>query len=185
MSCRQRQCARCCPQRTERSPDARPLRVAVVTGANRGLGLEVSRQLAHLGYRVVLGSRDLAKGAQAAATLAEAGLDVTPVELDVTEPATLTRLAGRLEAEAGHVDVLVNNAAIHYDVVAAGDCCRSRRCSRGDRDQPHRQRGKPRWPCCNSSGAAGTGGSSTFPVAPGHWKTWVAERPPTRSPRPR
>ena len=92
-----------------------PLRVAVVTGANRGLGLEVSRQLAHLGYRVVLGSRDLAKGAQAAATLAEAGLDVTPVELDVTEPATLTRLAGRLEAEAGHVDVLVNNAAIHYD----------------------------------------------------------------------
>lgn len=92
-----------------------PLRVAVVTGANRGLGLEVSRQLAYLGYRVVLGSRDLAKGAQAAATFAEAGLDVTPVELDVTEPATLTRLAGRLEAEAGHVDVLVNNAAIHYD----------------------------------------------------------------------
>ena len=47
--------------------------------------------------------------------LAEAGLDVIPVELDVTDPATLSRLAGRLEAEAGHVDVLVNNAAIHYD----------------------------------------------------------------------
>ena len=44
-----------------------PLRVAVVTGANRGLGLEVSRQLASLGYRVMLGSRDLARGAQAAA----------------------------------------------------------------------------------------------------------------------
>ena len=92
-----------------------PLRVAVVTGANRGLGLEVSRQLASLGYRVMLGSRDLARGAQAAAALAEAGLDVIPVELDVTDPATLSRLAGRLEAEAGHVDVLVNNAAIHYD----------------------------------------------------------------------
>lgn len=92
-----------------------PLRVAVVTGVNRGLGLEASRQLASLGYRVVLGSRDLAKGAQAAAALAETGLDVIPVELDVTDPATLTRLAGRLEAEAGHVDVLVNNAAIDYD----------------------------------------------------------------------
>lgn len=89
--------------------------VSVITGANRGLGLEVSRQLAMLGHTVVLGSRDIANGERAAAMLAEDGLDVTPAELDVTKPETLRSLAEQLETEPGSIDVLGNNAAIQYD----------------------------------------------------------------------
>ena len=90
-------------------------RIAVVTGANRGLGLEVTRQLAMLGHTVFLGSRDEAKGTEAAKPLVAAGLDVRSVALDVTDPTTTDALAERLESELGRLDVLVNNAAIHYD----------------------------------------------------------------------
>ena len=89
--------------------------ISVVTGANRGLGLEVCRQLAELGSTVILGARDLEKGERAAAHLNRTGLEVLPAELDVTDAATAASLAGRLDAEFGRVDVLVNNAAIHYD----------------------------------------------------------------------
>ena len=92
-----------------------PNRITVVTGANRGLGLETSRRLAAAGHIVVLGSRDIAKGEHAADELAAEGLAVTPVELDVTDPATLTALAQRLDADYGRIDAIVNNAAIHYD----------------------------------------------------------------------
>ena len=78
--------------------------LAVVTGANRGIGLEVVRQLAARGYDVVLGSRDLERGRAAAA-----GLDVTVRQLDVTDPDSVAQLA------LDRCDVLVNNAAIHYD----------------------------------------------------------------------
>jgi NAD(P)-dependent dehydrogenase (short-subunit alcohol dehydrogenase family) len=87
-------------------------RVAVVTGANRGIGLAVVRALAAAGDTVVLGSRDVAAGQRA--TPAAAG-EVLVRRLDVTEPATLTALADELGARFGRVDVLVNNAAIHYD----------------------------------------------------------------------
>jgi NAD(P)-dependent dehydrogenase (short-subunit alcohol dehydrogenase family) len=90
--------------------------VAVVTGGNRGLGLEVVRQLGERpGHTVYLGSRDSAKGHAAAQPLIAAGLDVRPVPLDVTDPAAADALAAHLEAEHGRLDVLVNNAAIHYD----------------------------------------------------------------------
>lgn len=89
--------------------------IAIVTGANRGLGLETSRQLAELGHTVILGSRDLAKGEQAAARLAGEEIVVNPVALDVTEVATLRALSERLDAEYGRIDVIINNAAIHYD----------------------------------------------------------------------
>jgi NAD(P)-dependent dehydrogenase (short-subunit alcohol dehydrogenase family) len=92
-----------------------PSLIAVVTGANRGLGLETSRQLAELGHTVILGSRDLAKGERAAARLAGEGIEVTPVELDVTDATTLSTLAERLDTEYGHIDAIINNAAIHYD----------------------------------------------------------------------
>ncbi|MDL5159760.1 SDR family NAD(P)-dependent oxidoreductase [Actinomycetospora termitidis] len=85
--------------------------VAVVTGANRGIGLEVVRRLAGRGGTVILGSRDLRRGEEAAR-----GLDgVEPRELDVADAGSVQALADRVRAEHGGVDVLVNNAGIHYD----------------------------------------------------------------------
>jgi NAD(P)-dependent dehydrogenase (short-subunit alcohol dehydrogenase family) len=92
-------------------------RIVVVTGANRGIGLEVVRQLARNGDHAVLTSRDEAKGRAAAEQLAGAGLDgeVEVQQLDVADPASAERLARDLADRHGRVDVLVNNAAIHYD----------------------------------------------------------------------
>jgi len=90
-------------------------RIAVVTGANRGIGLEVTRQLAARGDTVLLGARDLAKGRSAAAVLHGDGLDVKARALDVTDPSTIAALAEDLASTHGRVDVVVNNAAIHYD----------------------------------------------------------------------
>ena len=89
--------------------------VAVVTGANRGIGLEVAHQLAGLGHAVVLGSRDLRAGEAAARPLVDEGLDVSAVQLDVTSAADRSALAERIDADHGRLDVIVNNAAIHYD----------------------------------------------------------------------
>lgn len=82
---------------------------ALVTGANRGIGLEVCRQLATRGHRVLLGARDLARGAAAARELPG---EVEAVHLDVADPDGPARLAAKI----GPVDVLVNNAGLHYDV---------------------------------------------------------------------
>jgi NAD(P)-dependent dehydrogenase (short-subunit alcohol dehydrogenase family) len=89
-------------------------RTALVTGANRGIGLEVCRQLARGGFRVVLGARDLARGQAAARALAGDG-EVLARRVDVTDAAALRGLAAALEAELGGVDVLVNNAAVLLD----------------------------------------------------------------------
>jgi NAD(P)-dependent dehydrogenase (short-subunit alcohol dehydrogenase family) len=85
--------------------------VALVTGGNRGIGLEVCRQLAHNGHEVILGSRDKAKGERAAAGIDER---VRALQLDVAD----RRSVGRAAQELEHVDVLVNNAAILYDTWA-------------------------------------------------------------------
>jgi NAD(P)-dependent dehydrogenase (short-subunit alcohol dehydrogenase family) len=90
-------------------------RVAVVTGANRGIGREVARQLAQRGDTVILGSRDLAKGERAAAELARGGAVTLPRQLDVSDQGSVDRLAAWLGDQYGRVDVLVNNAAINYD----------------------------------------------------------------------
>lgn len=93
----------------------RTQQIAIVTGANRGIGLEVVRQLARKGMTVILGSRDLEKGTAAATKLANEGLQVIPRYLDVTDPDSITQLATQVEQEFGHLDVLVNNAGILYD----------------------------------------------------------------------
>ena len=85
-------------------------RVVVVTGANRGLGREVARQCAARGDTVVLGSRDLDAGRRAAREIG-----AVPMALDVTDPAGLAAAAQEVERAVGRVDVLVNNAAVHYD----------------------------------------------------------------------
>ena len=89
--------------------------VAIVTGANRGIGLAVCGQLARLGWRVVLGSRHAAKGERAAAALAKEGGDVRPCQLDVTDLKSIERARARVATDFGRLDVLVNNAAILYD----------------------------------------------------------------------
>ena len=89
--------------------------VALVTGANRGIGLEVARQLARHRMTVVLGSRNLEKGERAAEELKDEGLEVLPRQLDVSDDESVKNLAGNVESEFGRLDVLVNNAAIHYD----------------------------------------------------------------------
>jgi NAD(P)-dependent dehydrogenase (short-subunit alcohol dehydrogenase family) len=91
---------------------AQEQRVAIVTGANRGIGLEVVRQLAQQGMTVILGARDLKKGETAAEKLAGEGLKVLPRQLDVTDEQTITRLATQVEQEFARLDVLVNNAGI-------------------------------------------------------------------------
>lgn len=89
--------------------------ITLVTGANRGIGLEVTRQLAHLGHTVYLASRDPRAGECAAEPLIAGGLAVRPVALDVTDPVTIGALVTQITAEQRRLDVLVNNAAIHYD----------------------------------------------------------------------
>jgi len=86
-------------------------RTALVTGANRGIGLEVCRQLAELGHHVILTARDSAKAKAAAVTLRSKG-NVSPAVLDVTDARTLQLLARDLTSRGVHVDIVVNNAAI-------------------------------------------------------------------------
>src|SRR4051812_17116382 len=88
-------------------------RTALVTGGNRGIGLEICRQLAVLGHRVILSARNLAN-AEAAATRLDAGT-IEPAQLDVTDTGSIRALAAKLSAGAQHVDVLVNNAAVLLD----------------------------------------------------------------------
>jgi NAD(P)-dependent dehydrogenase (short-subunit alcohol dehydrogenase family) len=90
-------------------------RVAVVTGGNRGIGFETCRQLAARGYRVVLGSRDLAKGRAAAAKLTGEGFDLFPFQLDVTDDEQAAALTEFVRAELGRVDALINNAGVFLD----------------------------------------------------------------------
>lgn len=87
--------------------------LALVTGANRGIGKEVCRQLAQRGFEVLLSGRDLVKAEAAAASL---GFEnIRPVQLDVTDKASIDRLRMDVEQRFGRLDLLVNNAGGHYD----------------------------------------------------------------------
>lgn len=90
-------------------------KIAVVTGANRGLGFEISRQLAKKGYQVILTSRDEAKGKAAAEKLQSEGLDVIYYHLDVTSDESSQKLAEFINQQFERLDVLVNNAGIYID----------------------------------------------------------------------
>src|SRR5207237_3190750 len=94
-------------------------RVALVSGANRGIGREVVRLLARRGMAVALGARDPRAGDEAAARLRRQRLDVRPYQLDVTDPVSVEAAAQRLEGEFGRLDVLVNNAGVYPEGDAA------------------------------------------------------------------
>lgn len=95
--------------------------LAVVTGANRGLGLETCRQLAQAGYQVILTSRDAAKGKAAVELLGRQGLQVIFHVLDVTLAASIEQLARDIERDSGRLDVLVNNAGVFLDSIGSDD----------------------------------------------------------------
>jgi NAD(P)-dependent dehydrogenase (short-subunit alcohol dehydrogenase family) len=90
-------------------------RVALVTGANRGIGLEVTRRLALQGFTTILCARDTRKGEEAASSLQQGELKVIPVQLDVADQKSIDAAKLMLGERFGKLDVLVNNAAILYD----------------------------------------------------------------------
>src|SRR5437764_554746 len=90
-------------------------RTALVTGANRGIGLAIARQLAELGNSVFLGSRDLKSGEDAADSLRRHGVEVTPVGMDLNTPATIEAAVRVIKDSGRSVDVLVNNAGVLHE----------------------------------------------------------------------
>jgi NAD(P)-dependent dehydrogenase (short-subunit alcohol dehydrogenase family) len=87
-------------------------KVAMITGANKGIGRAAAEQLAALGMTVLIGARDPRRGEEAAAALRAAGGDAHAVTLDVTDPTTIQETAKQIEERFGHLDVLINNAGI-------------------------------------------------------------------------
>jgi NAD(P)-dependent dehydrogenase (short-subunit alcohol dehydrogenase family) len=87
-------------------------KVALISGANKGLGLETARQLGKLGHVVLLGSRDALRGEVAARLLREDGIDARVVKLDVTKQTDIDYAAATVEAQFGKLDALVNNAGV-------------------------------------------------------------------------
>ncbi|MGM4983526.1 MULTISPECIES: SDR family NAD(P)-dependent oxidoreductase [Rhizobium] len=85
--------------------------VALVTGANQGIGLQIARELAANGYTVLVGSRNLERGEEAAKSI---GADARALQLDVTDQASIAAVAERIRIELGRLDLLVNNAAISH-----------------------------------------------------------------------
>jgi NAD(P)-dependent dehydrogenase (short-subunit alcohol dehydrogenase family) len=88
-------------------------RTALVTGGNRGIGLEACRELAQAGHRVILAARDSEAGDRAAAELKAEGLDVTFAAMDVSDEASVGACAAALKSDGVHVDVLINNAGVY------------------------------------------------------------------------
>ncbi len=91
-------------------------KVALVTGSYRGLGLETVRQLVHTGYHGIITARRTSAGKEAAAALSSEGLPVSYLDLDVTSEDSISAAYQTIARDHGKLDVLVNNAGIHYDL---------------------------------------------------------------------
>lgn len=90
-------------------------RVALVSGANRGIGLEVSRQLASLGVTVYMGMRDPGKGEKMARAVRDLGGDAYAIKLDITRAGDIDSAIAHIDGRLGRLDILVNNAGGYYD----------------------------------------------------------------------
>ena len=90
-------------------------RTALITGANRGIGLETARQLARRGFHVVVAARDEAGGAQAVKEIQASGGDAAFLSLDVSDSHSIREAANRFATLSDRLDVLINNAGIYPD----------------------------------------------------------------------
>lgn len=90
-------------------------KIALITGANKGIGLETARQLAQKNITVLIGARDEAKGEEAVAELRKEGLEARAIALDVTKSESIRKAAEQVKKEFGHLDILVNNAGVMLD----------------------------------------------------------------------
>ena len=97
---------------------ANTTKIALVTGATRGIGLETVRQLAAAGVHTLLAGRDATKAAAAAQTFKDEGLPVDSIVLDVTDSASIAKAAEEIAQKHGHLDILVNNAGVFIDDAA-------------------------------------------------------------------
>jgi len=93
-------------------------KVALITGANKGIGLEIARQLGHQGITVVLGSRDPQRGQEAVDTLKAEGIDAQTLKLEVTDAADRDAALTFFQ-QRGRPDILINNAGILLDAEGA------------------------------------------------------------------
>ena len=90
-------------------------KVALITGANKGIGYEIARQLGSRGASVLVGSRDIGRGEEAANKLRLSQIDAQTIQLDVSDQKTIDSAAKQIESEFGKLDILVNNAGILSD----------------------------------------------------------------------
>jgi NAD(P)-dependent dehydrogenase (short-subunit alcohol dehydrogenase family) len=94
------------------------IKIAVITGANRGLGFATARRLGQSGVRVIVGARNLANGDEAVARLRREGLDCEPLRIDVDSAESVREAAKLVEREHGRIDILINNAGILPEATA-------------------------------------------------------------------
>jgi NAD(P)-dependent dehydrogenase (short-subunit alcohol dehydrogenase family) len=90
-------------------------KIALITGANKGIGFETARQLGQQGITVLLGARDREKGEQAAEKLRREKIDAHPIVLDVSNPSSIQTAATEVEKNYGRLDILINNAGVMLD----------------------------------------------------------------------
>ncbi|WP_138505935.1 SDR family oxidoreductase [Nostoc sp. PA-18-2419] len=90
-------------------------KIALITGANKGIGYEIARQLGSKGATVVIGARDIARGEEAANKLRINDIDAKAIQLDVVDQKTIDSTAQQIESEFGKLDILINNAGIISD----------------------------------------------------------------------
>jgi NAD(P)-dependent dehydrogenase (short-subunit alcohol dehydrogenase family) len=97
------------------TPQSVDSKVALITGANKGIGIEIARQLGRQGMTVLIGARDEGRGREAAETLQSEGISAHCIRLDVTSQNSIEQAAQRIEDEFSRLDILVNNAGIFID----------------------------------------------------------------------
>src|ERR1700744_3681550 len=90
-------------------------KLALITGANKGIGLETARQLGRQGFHVLIGARDAKAGESAAAKLRQEGIAADALIIDVTESASITAAAAEVSRRHQALDVLINNAGVLLD----------------------------------------------------------------------
>jgi NAD(P)-dependent dehydrogenase (short-subunit alcohol dehydrogenase family) len=96
-------------------------KVALISGANKGIGLETARQLGKQGIVVLVGARDLSKGEAAAVQLKKEGIDARALKFDVVNTAEIKAAAEKIEKEFGKLDILINNAGVMFEPIGGNN----------------------------------------------------------------